>query len=50
MLSNTTLKDEKPTDPLYYVSLKVRNGAGELSEPVVSTPIVVVPNDVTGID
>ena len=38
-----------PPSPVYYVSLKVKNGAGNLSAPTVSTPVIVVPEDVTGI-
>ncbi|XP_060596420.1 uncharacterized protein LOC132750448 [Ruditapes philippinarum] len=35
--------------PIYYVSLKARNGAGLWSPIIHSSPITVVPEDVTGI-
>ena len=47
LLSDTNL-DSDPKSPVYYVSLKVKNGAGDFSSPQVSTPVVVVPEDVTG--
>ncbi|XP_053400990.1 uncharacterized protein LOC123541000 [Mercenaria mercenaria] len=36
------------TEPVYYVSLKARNGAGLWSTVANSSPIIVVPEDVTG--
>ena len=46
-LSDTDINSE-PRVPVYYVSLKVKNGAGDYSPPQVSTPVIVVPEDVTG--
>ena len=40
--------DQSTMKPVYYVTLQVKNGAGELSEETYSTPIVVVPEDVAG--
>ena len=46
-LTNTNLTSYTP---VYYVSLSVRNGAGLWSSVMSSTPIVVVAEDVTGIE
>ncbi|XP_071123199.1 uncharacterized protein [Mytilus edulis] len=43
------LTDEDTKLPLYYVTMKSVNGAGIISEPVVSTPIIVVDEDQPGI-
>lgn len=42
------LTDEDTKLPLYYVTIKSVNGAGIISEPVVSTPIIVVDEDQPG--
>ncbi|KAL5014713.1 hypothetical protein ScPMuIL_008983 [Solemya velum] len=38
-----------PMGPVYYVSVKAENGAGLFSEPMTSTPIVVVKKDKAGV-
>ncbi|CAC5409208.1 unnamed protein product [Mytilus coruscus] len=42
------LTDLKTYTPVYYVSVKAENGAGQESNPVTSTPIVVVDEDKPG--
>ena len=34
--------------PVYYVCVKAENGAGELSDDICSSPILIVPADKTG--
>ncbi|XP_052806226.1 uncharacterized protein LOC128235445 [Mya arenaria] len=49
LLMDTALSDSNNYFPVYYVSLSTRNGAGSWSTVKTSTPVVVVPEDVTGI-
>ncbi|KAL3873866.1 hypothetical protein ACJMK2_036950, partial [Sinanodonta woodiana] len=53
VLQNTIFEnnnfDNNPISNVYYVTIRARNGADLLSDPVVSTPIVVIPEDVAGI-
>ncbi|KAL5015119.1 hypothetical protein ScPMuIL_009389 [Solemya velum] len=44
-----TDQDTEPMGPVYYVSVKAENGAGLFSEPMTSTPIVVVAKDRAGV-
>ncbi|XP_077992165.1 uncharacterized protein LOC144446291 [Glandiceps talaboti] len=43
------LYDETTNQPIYYVSVKAENGAGELSAPKISSPIKVLQGDIAGI-
>lgn len=43
-----TVSDQTLHSPVYYVSLKAINGAGLESDPVISTPIMVVDEDSPG--
>jgi hypothetical protein len=45
-LSDVTLS---PPYPIYRVTVTARNGAGTLSDPMTSTPIIVLPEDKAGI-
>ncbi|XP_052806221.1 uncharacterized protein LOC128235438 [Mya arenaria] len=49
VLTDTDLSDSNNYFPVYFVSLATQNGAGLWSPVKTSTPIVVVPEDVTGI-
>lgn len=40
--------DVRSYQPVYYVTIKVGNGAGLWSDSQTSTPIIVVPEDITG--
>lgn len=40
--------DTTTKSPVYYVSIKAENGAGLISEPVISTPIIILNEDKTG--
>lgn len=42
------MSDQILHKPVYYVSLKAINGAGLESDPVISTPIMVVDEDSPG--
>ncbi|KAL5013969.1 hypothetical protein ScPMuIL_008239 [Solemya velum] len=41
--------DTTTKSPVYYVSIKAENGAGLISEPVISTPIIILNEDKTGV-
>ena len=43
-----TLTDIKIKSPVYYISMKAENGAGQESSVITSTPIVVVDEDKPG--
>ena len=43
-----TVSNETAHYPVYYVSLKAINGAGQESDPVISSPIMVVDEDEPG--
>ncbi|KAK3101942.1 hypothetical protein FSP39_007535 [Pinctada imbricata] len=44
-----SVTDDNTKIPVYYVSMKAENGAGLISDPITSTPIVVVQRDKPGI-
>ena len=49
-LNELQLKDTDMSTmkPVYYVTLTVLNAAGQLSEQKISSPIVIVPEDIPG--
>ena len=42
------LTNPRTKAPLYYITVKAQNGAGDFSSPMTSTPIYVEDEDVTG--